>query len=62
MYSAKYSEYLASLVGACIVAFGLGIVLADYFGSVAWLFILVGVGVHGWGMFKTHGRNKEREG
>lgn len=58
MYSARYSEYLASLFGACIVAFGLGIVLGDYVAGLAWIFIIVGIAIHAWGMYKTHGRNK----
>jgi hypothetical protein len=57
---AKYSEWQASLWGACIIAFGLGTLLSNYIGSYAFFLILVGSFIHGWGMYKIHQRNKER--
>lgn len=55
---ARYSEWLASLLGACLIAFGLGALLTQFF-SPAFLYwlILVGIGSHSWGMYKTHLRN-----
>lgn len=58
LVSAKYSEWQASLFGACFIAFGLGVLLHRFFGLWAWLAIVVGVLLHGWGMKKTYGRNK----
>jgi hypothetical protein len=55
---AKYSEWQASLWGACFIAFGLGVLLAHYFRSFALFILLLGVGLHSWGMYKTHQRNK----
>ena len=58
MFSAKYGDYLASLFGASIVAFGLGVLLADYFSDAVWLLIIAGTVLHGWGMYGTHVRNR----
>ena len=58
LVSAKYSEWQASLFGACFVAFGLGVLLHRFFGVWAWLVVIVGVFLHGWGMKKTYERNK----
>ncbi len=55
---AKYSEWQASLWGACFIAFGLGVLLAQYGQRLAIVAILLGVGMHGWGMYKIHQRNK----
>lgn len=55
---AKYSEWLASLFGACFIAFALGIWLHDMFKSFAWLILIIGVLLHVWGMAKTYSRNK----
>jgi hypothetical protein len=54
MYRAKYSDYLISLTGACVVAFGLGAVVGDALGNLAWVLVVVGALVHAWGMFKSH--------
>lgn len=37
LVSAKYSEWQASLFGACLIAFGLGVLLHRFFGVGAWL-------------------------
>lgn len=55
---AKYSEWQASLWGACAIAFGLGVFLSSYFQQFAAVLILVGIIMHGWGMYKIHRRNK----
>jgi hypothetical protein len=57
IYTATYGEYLASLAGACIIAFGLGVLLANVFNNFAWLLVLLGVVIHGWGMYRTHGKS-----
>lgn len=55
---AKYLEWQASLFGACFVAFGLGAFLSNYL--KAWIapLIIIGVVIHGWGMYRIHKRNK----
>lgn len=58
LVSAKYGEWQASLFGACFIAFGLGILVQQFIGRWAWLIILVGIGLHSWGMSKTYARNK----
>lgn len=55
---AKYNEYLASIFGACFVAFGLGVLLANYFQWLAIPLIIIGVIIHSWGMYKVHQRIK----
>ena len=58
LVSAKYSEWQASLFGACFIAFGLGVLLHRFIGNFAWLIIVLGVLLHSWGMKKTYERNK----
>lgn len=55
---AKYSEWLASLFGACLVAFVLGVWLHKTFSGIAWPVLVTGVLLHSWGMYKTYQRNK----
>ncbi len=55
---AKYSEWQASLWGACAIAFGLGILFSSYFQTIAYFLILIGIVLHSWGMYKTHQRNQ----
>ncbi len=54
---ARYSEWLASLLGACGIALGLGTLLADYLAPFAVWLILAGILLHGWGMYKMRQRN-----
>ncbi len=54
---AKYSEWQFSLWGACFIAFALGVLLASYFQRFAFVVIVIGIGMHGWGMYKIHQRN-----
>lgn len=56
---AKYSEWLASIFGACFIAFGLGILLSRWLGFLAWFAIVIGIVVHAWGMYKVNQRNKK---
>lgn len=56
---AKYYEWLMSLTGACLIAFGLGVLLSDKFQSYYPYIILIGIVIHGIGMFKVHQRNKK---
>lgn len=51
-------EWYASLFGACFVAFGLGLILASSLEAYTGWIILFGIGLHGWGMFKIHQRNR----
>ncbi len=55
---AKYSEWLASLMGACIIAFGLGVWFSNYIYPYTLWLIGVGVVIHAWGMYAIHQRNK----
>jgi hypothetical protein len=53
----SYGEYQASLFGACGIALALGVFLADYLRSYAIGLLLLGIMLHGWGMYKTHKHN-----
>jgi hypothetical protein len=55
---AKYSEWQASLFGACFVAFALGVLLAGFMRPFAMWILVVGIAIHSWGMYKIHQRNK----
>ncbi len=52
------AEYQASLYGAVIGSLGVGTVLAQYLQGFAWWLVLVGVILHGWGMYRVY-RRKE---
>ncbi len=57
---AKYVEWEASLFGACLIALGLGAMFANYLEPfILWL-IIIGVILHGWGMYQVHIRNREK--
>ncbi|MBZ0231427.1 MAG: hypothetical protein K8M05_03690 [Deltaproteobacteria bacterium] len=45
---------LTSSTGALIVGIGIGVYLAAPLGGLALWFVLVGVALHGWGMFDRH--------
>jgi hypothetical protein len=51
-------EYQASLLGACVLFLGLGALAASYLKGLSELLILVGIGVHGWGMYRIRRRNR----
>jgi uncharacterized membrane protein HdeD (DUF308 family) len=55
---AKYGEWQASLFGACGIALGLGVLFAPYLESWALWLIIIGVIMHGWGMYRIHKRNR----
>lgn len=55
---AKYTEWQASLFGACFIAFGLGVLFANFAQSFSLIIILIGIILHSWGMYKIHQRNK----
>lgn len=57
LVSAKYSEWQASLFGAIFVAFGVGVLLQRFVSPWAWLIIILGAVLHGWGMSKMYKRN-----
>jgi hypothetical protein len=54
---ATYREWEASLFGACLIAFGLGVLLAHAMQPYLWWIILLGILLHGWGMYRIHQRN-----
>lgn len=55
---ARYIEWQASLWGACFIAFGLGALLTRFFSqNFLYILILIGIGMHSWGMYRTHQRN-----
>ena len=54
----KYSEWLGSLFGASFIAFALGVWLHNTFRSTALIILIIGIILHGWGMYKTYQRNK----
>lgn len=52
-------EWQASLFGACFFFFGLGAIFAAYIpDTISYIVIVLGVVLHGWGMYRTHQRNK----
>ncbi len=55
---AKYSEWQASLFGACFIAVALGVWFSDYLKSFVIGILLIGIILHSWGMYKIHTRNK----
>lgn len=54
---AKYTEWQASLWGACFIAFGLGALFTSFAAPYAAIIILIGVPLHAWGMYRIHQRN-----
>lgn len=52
-----YSEWLSSLFGACMIAFSLGILLADTLRFMTYYILIAGVLLHGWGMYRMNKRN-----
>ena len=55
--TATYGEWLASLIGACLIAFALGAWAGDLAAGAAPAVLLVGTVVHGWGMAAVHRRS-----
>ena len=55
---AKYSEWLASLFGACGIALGIGVYFAKLLANLTPIIILLGIILHAWGMYRMHQRNK----
>ena len=51
---------LSSIFGASVIGFGLGLLFANYVQQYAVLIILVGIMMHGLGMYKTHSKKEER--
>jgi hypothetical protein len=51
-------EYQASLLGVCVLFLGLGVLAAPYLKGLSEVLIIVGVGVHGWGMYRIRRRNR----
>ncbi len=51
-------EYEASVFGASFIAFGLGILLQQYFNQT-WAIVIMAIGLvlHAWGMFRVNKRN-----
>lgn len=54
----EYSEWQASLFGACLIAVVLGFWLSDYLRPYLVLILIFGVVMHSWGMYRIHQRNK----
>jgi len=54
---ATYGEWQASLFGASFIAFGLGVLLAGYLAWLAIPALIIGIVMHGWGMYRIHQRN-----
>ena len=54
---ATYGEWQASLFGASFIAFGLGVLLAGYLAWLAIPALILGILMHGWGMYRIHQRN-----
>lgn len=59
--TAKYSEWLASLFGACFVSFGLGAWFGESFSDpLLAVIVVVGIVMHSWGMYRINKRNAEQ--
>ncbi len=57
-FTLSNSAYYASLFGACILAFGIGLVVAKFMNDkVGYVAILIGAALHGWGMMKVQKEN-----
>ena len=54
-------EITLSVFGAGILGFGLGILLAGYLQKFAIWLILIGIIMHGWGMYKMHSKNLNKK-
>ena len=54
---ATYGEFQASLFGACGIALGLGALFASFIKPLAIITIIIGIFLHGWGMYRIHKRN-----
>ncbi len=59
MQKATYGEWLASLIGACLVAAAIGIYLPKIFLSIASWALIAGGLLHTWGMVRIHRRIRE---
>ena len=56
---AKYGEWQLSLFGACFIAGGIGALLASYLAlPIILVIMLIGIVMHGVGMYRIHQRNK----
>lgn len=55
---AKYIEWQASIFGACGVALALGVWFQEYLRPFAVGLLILGVVLHGWGMYRIPQRNK----
>lgn len=59
--TAKYSEWLASLMGAGMIAVVLGAWFEAYLPDALLIgMVLVGIALHGWGMYRINQRNQRR--
>jgi hypothetical protein len=51
-------EYQASLLGACVLFLGLGVLAEAYLKSFGEILVIVGVITHGWSMYRVRRRNR----
>jgi hypothetical protein len=58
LYQARYVEFLADLIGACLISLAVGAWFASSLSSWAPLLLVLGVPLHSWGMFRIHRRNR----
>lgn len=57
--AASVLEYEAALFGACFLSLGAGVLFASLIGKLAVPFILLGLLLHGWGMYSIHVRRSD---
>ncbi len=43
-----------SVIGAGILGFGLGTLLTNYFQDLSWIIIILGIILHGFGMYRVY--------
>jgi len=57
IWHAGYWEWEALFVGALLIALAAGAIFATLFAQVAVLFIVVGIPLHLWGMYRVYRQN-----
>jgi hypothetical protein len=57
--NARSTEMRASVFGAGILGFGLGVIFAGFARPYAFFIILLGIGLHSWGMYGLYADGKK---
>ncbi|AIE83796.1 hypothetical protein [Fimbriimonas ginsengisoli] len=57
--TASTLEYQAAVFGAGFIGFGLGFLLKDSIGVYSIVVMVIGILLHGWGMYRIHRRDSD---